>query len=466
MTSTTVRRGAPLAAGVAVLVVLAGSSFLLRDDDTAAGPGSQQPPPLRIGAASAAADGSAGTGQVTVTGDLPDGPDTAPVYRFVSGADRTPRLSDVLGVEATDVPPEELLVPQQGATLRVSTGPSSHWQFLRADASECMDQPLGGHPDDPVSSCVVPPPKQRPGPASPPSAAAAAKAAEPAFFGSGVDVDAASQGTLTSTVALDTRTLRFDPVVDDLPTTGFATTATVDEQGLLSAQGWLGDTEPGDRYPVVSAQAAVDQLAAMPMPLMACAESTPPVPPGPVCGGPLEVTAAVFGLSLQWEGERPLLVPSWLFDVHGGVQPLAVVAVDPSYLVDPAVDPGEQPSDGASGGGVPGSPGTADPGSPVAPDVQPSASTSRFDSVSPVDDGAGLVVTFYGGVDTCYEYVVTAEESADEVRLGLVEDVIGEVCIDLAQQYEKTVTLDRPLGDRRAVDAETGLSLYPVRAER
>jgi len=464
MTSTTVRRGAPLAAGVAVLVVVAGSAFLLRDGDTA-GPGSDAPP-LRIGAAGAAADGAAGKGQVTVTGELPDGPATAPVYAFRSAASRVARLSDALGVEATDEPRGERLVPLQGAVLRVSTAPGNHWQYFRPDATGCMDQPLGGHPDDPVSSCVVPPPKQRPGPGAPPSAAEAAKAAEPAFLGARIDVDDASDGALTSTVELDTRTLRFDPVVDDLPTAGFATTATVDERGLLSAQGWLGDTETGKRYPVVSAQAAVDQLATMPMPLMACAESTTPVPPGPVCGGPLEITGATFGLSLQWEGERPLLVPSWLFDVDGGVQPLAVVAVDPSYLVEPVVEPGGQPSDGASGGGVPGSPGTADPGGPAAPDVQPGVATSRFDSLSPVDDGAGLVVTFYGGVDTCYEYVVTAEESADEVRLGLVEDVIGEVCIDLAQQYERTVTLDRPLGDRRVVDAETGLSLYPVRAQR
>ena len=451
MTSSTVRRGAPLAAGVAVLVVLAGSAFLLDGDDTGPGSTGSEPPPLRIGAASIAADGAAAKGQVTVTGDLPDGPGSARVHRFSPiDPDVVSTLAGSLGVDPS----------------AVRTG-AQQWQFVRAGASGCLDQPLGGPPDEPVSSCVVPPEKRRPAAAAPPSAADTIATARPVLAAVGLDVDDAVVSTAENFgLELETRRVWIDPAVGDAPTTGFGTTVTVDDRGVLSASGWLGDVQPGDRYPVLSAQVAVDQLAAMPMPLLACAESTTPVPPGPICGGPLEVTGAAFGFSLQWEGERPLLVPSWLFDLKGGVQPLAVVAVDPSYLLDPPAPSVDEPSGGATGGGVPGSSGSADPGEPVAPDVEPTAATSRFDSVSPVDDGAGLLVTFYGGVDTCYTYLVAAEESAKEVALRLVEDrTSGEVCIDVAQQYERTVELERPLGDRRVVDAETGTALYPVRSD-
>ena len=451
MTSSTVRRGAPLAAGVAVLVVLAGSAVLLGRDDTGPGSTGSQPPPLRIGAASTAADGAASTGRVTVTGALPDGPANARVYRFSpAGSDTVSRLAGSLGVDPSAVRTD-----------------AQQWQFVRAGADGCLDQPLGGPPDDSVSSCVVPPEKRRPAVTAPPRAADRIAAARPVLAAVGLDVDDAVVGT-EENLGLEpgARRVWIDPAVEGAPTTGFGTSVTVDDRGVLSASGWLGEVKPGDRYSVVSAAAAVDQLAAMPVPLMACADSIKPVPPGPNCGGPLEVTGATFGLSLQWEGEHPLLVPSWLFDLMGGVQPLAVVAVDPSYLLDPPAPSVDEPSGGASGSGVPGSSGSAEPDPPVAPDVEPPAATSRFDSVAPVGDGAGLRVTFYGGVDTCYAYVVEAEESAEEVALRLVEErTDGEVCIDLAQQYERTVELERPLGDRRVVDAETGLALYPVRAE-
>ena len=175
---------------------------------------------------------------------------------------------------------------------------------------------------------------------------------------------------------------------------------------------------------------------------------------------------------MQWEGagERPLLVPSWLFDIKGSTEPLAVVAVDPAYLADPLpADPGDGAS-GSGGGSVPGSPGTADPGAPVAPPVapavEPSASTSRFDWVSPVDGGAALHVSFYGGVDSCYSYDVVATESADQVSLRLVETRRGDVCIDLAQQYERTVKIAKPLGNRTVVDADTGSPLLGKGSDR
>jgi hypothetical protein len=271
--------------------------------------------------------------------------------------------------------------------------------------------------------------------------------------------------------AAGARTVRVDPELDDAPTTGFETSVTVDSTGILTASGSLGEPRPSDRYPVISADDAVKLIAAMPVPLIACAESTVPVPPGPACGGPMEVTGATFGRSMQWEGasERPLLVPSWLFDLKGATEPLAIVAVDPAYLADPRpADPGDGAS-GSGGGSVPGSPGTADPGAPVAPvapAVEPSVATSRFEWVSLVDGGAALRVSFFGGVDSCYSYSVVAKESADRVSLRLMEKSSGGICDDMAQEYERTVQLAKPLGSRTVVDAETGSPITRERTNR
>jgi hypothetical protein len=472
MRSQTVRRVAPLAAGAAVLALVAGSTLLLRDDG--ATPGSADLPLLRIGAGIAAADfasgnGVAGQDRVVVSATLPVGPDSARVFRFGSGQADAGPLADALGLDPGQVRTGAAVASDQGTVLRVGTGRGSPWQFARADAYVCLDPLAGEDPDGSVSStCAAPPPSSRPGPDDIPSDAEAIAAAGPVLAAVRLDADDAEVAPLDRfSGAAGARTVRVDPSINDAPTTGFETSVTVDSAGVLTASGWLGQPQPSDSYPVITAQEAVDLLAAMPVPLIACPESTDAVPPGPACGGPMEITGATFGRSVQWEGagERAVLVPSWLFDIKGATEPIAMVAVDPAYLADPLpTDPGDGAS--GSGSGAPGSPGTADPGTPVepvAPAVEPSASTSRFDSVALVDGGAALRVSFYGGVDSCYSYDVVAKESADQVSLRLVEKSIGEICIDLAQQYERTVKLAKPLGNRTVVDADTGSPLIGER---
>lgn len=118
------------------------------------------------------------------------------------------------------------------------------------------------------------------------------------------------------------------------------------------------------------------------------------------------------------------------------------------------------PGSPGSGGGAPGSSGTADPGA-----TQPSAPAqdepmTRFTSVTRGPDDTTLEVSFWGGVEECYRYTVRAEESAAVVRLTLDERRTHDgPCIELAQQYDRTVPLEQPLGDRRVVDAETGETL-------
>ena len=106
----------------------------------------------------------------------------------------------------------------------------------------------------------------------------------------------------------------------------------------------------------------------------------------------------------------------------------------------PPSDPGAEP--GGNAGSEPGS-GADDP-------------MTRFTDVQAGADGRSVDVTFYGGVDTCYRYEVRADESAQVVALSLSEERKGDgPCIELAQEYDRSVPLDGPLGDRRVVDAAT-----------
>ena len=463
MTSPALRRAAPFAAAVAVLAVVAAATYVFRDTGGAAGSSSQPPPPLRIGAATDR-EAAAADSRFTVTGELPDGPEEAPVRRFTDGDADVARLAEAVGVDPDDVAGGAAAQTDGSDVLRVGPGPARPWQFVRADAAVCLSPLPGASPDSPVSSCAVPPARGRPAVQPPPSEQEARDVAAPVLDAVGLDVADAVVGEPGATG--DTRTVQVDPRIGDGPTSGVATSVTVDADGVVAAEGWLGATEEGDRYPVITAEAALGRLAAMPVPLIGCAEGEQR--PGPLCGGPLEVTGASFGLSLQHEGEQPLLVPSWLFEVAGGPEPLAVVAVDGAYL-DPVAGSGSSGSgtDGSSGTGA--SPGTAEPApvDPVAPKVEPSAGASRFESVTVSPAGDALTVTFYGGVEDCFSYEVRADENARTVVLRLVErnDPV-KLCVAMAQRYERTVTLERPLGGRVVVDAETRLPLYPVRAER
>ena len=123
-------------------------------------------------------------------------------------------------------------------------------------------------------------------------------------------------------------------------------------------------------------------------------------------------------------------------------------------------------SPGSGGGGAdsggrdePGSSGsavapTADPGD--QPGTDPDAPMSRFTSVTAGADGTSLVVAFWGGVEDCYRYSVIAREADASVTLSLREtSTFDGACIDLAQEYERSVVLDAPLGTRVVLDAVT-----------
>jgi hypothetical protein len=196
-------------------------------------------------------------------------------------------------------------------------------------------------------------------------------------------------------------------------------------------------------------------------PMIACREPQLTGSDPMMCGGPLTVTGARFGLSLHEQDGRPLLVPSWLFDVRDSQTPLSVVAVDPRYLAQPPV--------ATAGGSVPGSSGSGSSGGstgslvpPVAPSAQPAGPgpgpDSRFSSVTA--SGTGLVVHFTGGVSACFSYTVVPAETDRRVALSLVEKTSSNArCIEVAQIYERRVPLDKPLGSREVIDGRTGALL-------
>jgi len=134
-------------------------------------------------------------------------------------------------------------------------------------------------------------------------------------------------------------------------------------------------------------------------------------------------------------------------------------------LVDPPGDGvgGSVVGSPGSGGGEPGSSGnaappSADPGD--QPTTDPDAPLSRFTSVTTDADGTSLDVAFWGGVEDCYRYSVVARETDATVTLSLREKTTFEgACIDLAQEYQRSVGLEQPLGTRAVLDDVTGESL-------
>ena len=166
-----------------------------------------------------------------------------------------------------------------------------------------------------------------------------------------------------------------------------------------------------------------------------------------------------LGRSLQWDGDerRPLLVPSWLFDRRGvDCSRSCIVAVDPAYLADPL------PTDPAAASGsaaLPGSPGTADPGTPVEPVAPPSTVglDLRFDWRGPGRRRRGACgCRFYGGVTAATPTTSGHRVGRPGVAAAGRAERRARSASTGAEQYERTVPLDAPLGNRPVVDADTG----------
>ncbi|MEW2212016.1 hypothetical protein AB0895_06135 [Streptomyces globisporus] len=371
-------------------------------------------------------------------GELPDGPDEAAVHLAkgtVAPAD-VARLAKALGIPGTPRTEGTSWVVGDddgpGTLLKVAKQAPGTWTFARTTPSK---------PCEPGKMCANGATESG---GDPVSDKAAKAAAAPVLKAAGQDDAALNAGQLMG----DVRVVNADPKIDGLPTYGWSTGVQVSPDGKVTGgSGHLKALEKGATYPAVGADEALKQLneaskgkgdggrdiggCATPVPL----EGEPKPPADPQCvpsngkRAPVTQTVedAVFGLALNYVDGRQTLVPSWLFTVRqapgGPENTVTQVAVDPKFIEKPE------------------------------PPTTPSGDRKV---TSYGADGRTLEVTFWGGV--CSTYTASAKESAGQVRITVTEKPQEgkKACIMIAKELTRTVTLEKPLGDRTVVDAASG----------
>ncbi|MGW6396450.1 hypothetical protein ACWFR1_39485 [Streptomyces sp. NPDC055103] len=438
----------------------------------------------------------------TAKGPLPHGPSSAAVHRpegLVTSAEVT-RLAEALGVPGSPALVGEVwtIRPEKdgsGARLDVAREAPGNWTYSWYDGGPAGDSCLKG-------KACPPPGETKPSPGgSPVSEAAAKAAAAPVLKAIGQD-DAKVSATQVMNGSV--RVVNAEPVVGGLPTYGWSTGLHIGPDARpVAGSGMLKEPAKGDTYPVIGAEKALAELneaskGTGPIGIGGCATDPPAGAPEvgtpkmgipemgkpdsemPEAGKPdagvpdsgkptgrpdlgepgtgsstpgapcqtivdmaapdqVPVTRAVFGLAAQDVAGERLLVPAWLFTADpADAAPYTVTrtAVAPEFLAPPA-KPSPEPT-------------------PAPEPDEGTAPARQVESFRTEGDGRKLSVTFWGGV--CSDYAVTALESADRVTVRVKETPRdpGRACIAIAVEVTKTVTLDRPLGDRPVVDAASG----------
>ncbi|MFJ2647024.1 hypothetical protein ACIO1C_09895 [Streptomyces sp. NPDC087420] len=475
------RRRSPLAvATVVAAVLIAGGGGLYFAGTTSGnndggGPGAESdPPPLALDSAAQAADPSAPPPGIApgepdpngVTyragGELPEGPDSAPVYRTdgtvtAAGVAKLAAALGVAGTPRTDGTAWKVGTDQDGSgpLLRVEKRAPGTWTFARFGPSPGGDNCLKG------KSCPSGDIAAGEGPAV--SEAAAKKAAAPVLKALGQDDAKLDARQLMGAV----RVVNADPVVGGLPTYGWSTGIQVGaDSAVTGGSGQLLAPERAQEYPVVGADAALAELnrtaggtpgsgiggCATAEPLEGEVKPAAPCEPGtgPAAPEPLVIDRAVFGLALEAEGGRPALVPAWLFRVApgGGAEPYTVTrtAVAPEFLTAPAA-PSVPPHKESPGGGGSGAVDPDGAGGGVRPMIS-------YDS-----DGTTLTVRFWAGV--CGSYAARADEKGADVKVTVfqADPDPDRVCVAMAKEQTATVALKAPLRERSVVNAATGESV-------
>ncbi|MEU5577849.1 hypothetical protein ABZ791_10390 [Streptomyces huasconensis] len=385
------------------------------------------------------------------TGELPEGPKAAYVHHARGEVTRAEvrALAEALGLSGTPTVRDGVWRVEQdrdgsGPSLQVNKQAPGTWTFARHGLGGTDDCPKG----KPCSSSSTAPHGEL-GDAVGEKAAKAAAA--PVLKALGQDDAKLDARQLMGAV----RVVNADPKVGGLPTYGWSTGIQVGSDGqVVGGSGQLKAPVKGDRYPVISARQTLDRLnssagggrvgiggCATPVPhaddstkteggggtkQAPCEPSSAPAKPRPVA-----VHGATFGLATHYVDGRQTLVPSWLFEVkpQGAREAFTVThpAVAPEYLR---------------------SPGTS--GTPAPPEEPGEKRSARVESYSA--DGTSLTVHFWGSA--CAEYTASAREKGDRVTVTVTETKQkDQVCIMVAKELSKTVTLDKPLGERKVVDA-------------
>ncbi|RFU83496.1 hypothetical protein DY218_26635 [Streptomyces triticagri] len=481
------RRRTPLAVvsvAAAVLIAGGGGAYLATNAsgdspraDAGAGADGATPPPLDLdGHTEGVAPGEPAPGGVIyrAADKLPDGPDSAPVYRAKAKVDsasvaKLAEALDVKGSPRAEGNTWRVGNPKDGPLLQVGRAAPGAWTYTLHRPSDTDNCPKGkacttvggsagtarGSADD--SKAV--------------SEAAAKKAAAPVLKALGLS-DAKTDAEQTMGAV---RVVNADPVIGGLPTYGWSVGIQVGPDGVVSGgSGRLSEPVKGAEYPVAGAEKTLERLnsAGSGKPrggIGGCASAVPqdvgsttkddagtgkdggvaskPVAPcapdgKPTSSGkkpaPVDVRSAEFGLAVHFENGRHTLVPSWLYTVRNNGSDRDVTlthpAVEPKFLAAPrSAEPTPAPT-----GTEPPRDGTEQGPRSVRPE--------SYDA-----DGRTLTLKFWGGV--CSKYSADAKEKGDRVEVRITGTPIKKdtACIMIAKQQTVKVTLDKPLGDREVV---------------
>ena len=333
------------------------------------------------GKGGAPVSGARGSGW-RLEGTLPTGPSTGRVYLLPAGASTRSFVSTLARTLAMSGEPQHLkdgwyLV--SGTTeLSVSELAGRHWTYSNHG---CVAGPVLD-PQTGVACAVAKPLPSTPVAQPIPVAEnVARRLARPVLEAIGVNPDAArvdTEGGQQSVVLV--------PKVGGSTVVGLETRVSVDEQGqVVDASGWLATPAAAAAYPLISARQGYDQLLQQPQPMMALGMPCRIVPGTQGCA-PIPdrvVTGATLGLTQAFGTDRGiLLVPAWLFQMRGQSTPVAVVAVQRSFLGQP-----DQPAPGGGPtiGGQPGRVGS-EPGS-VGGGSAPNGSTEVTGAPTQVEQG-------------------------------------------------------------------------------
>ncbi|MER6845700.1 hypothetical protein [Streptomyces platensis] len=493
------RRTPLVAASMAAAVLLAGggaaywASSASSSESSGAGSAAKgDPPPLALdgytgGGSIAAGEPNPQHAKYRAVKKLPGGPASAPVYRpkgeiSRQSVERLAKALDVAGKVRSEGTSWKVggAPDSRGPLLQVSKTGSGAWtysQYGTPGGTNCAlpSSPKGGQDGSGGGT-----PSNRPGCPSyrgggdvtteddssgkgAVSPEKAKKAAQPVLAALGQKNARLDAGGLSGAV----RVVTANPVLGGLPTYGWQSDLQVGSDGqVVGGSGQLANPVKGAEYPVLSADKTLDRLNSGGGRTPAGCPSAPPAGPGDKDGKgkgdgiapcepdptkgqkPTEVTGAVFGLSVQYVDGGQALVPSWLYKVR---QPGAGSGPDTaSTVAHPAVNPKYLAH---KDGGASQSPGQ----SPHKPSGKPGA--MALESYDVGDGGKKLTVHFWGGV--CSVYSVSAEESAKTVKTKVVgkDKKPGQVCVKIAKEFTKTVTLEKPLDGRKVIDESSGDSV-------
>jgi hypothetical protein len=151
------------------------------------------------------------------------------------------------------------------------------------------------------------------------------------------------------------------PRVGGMPTSGFSWSVGIGPKGqLVSASGWLASPQPGDSYPLITVQQALDRLRQRQIPGPVTVTGPPrPLPsparpecrrgdeargcPSPQAQSTITVTGVRLGLQLasvlppSGGGQRvDYLVPAYFFQLEGTwMRQATVIAIQDRFLTPP-----------------------------------------------------------------------------------------------------------------------------------